>query len=340
MDNSRRSSMSEFLDMRFEDIVTLRSVYKAWQDFSKGKMHKQDVQFFYANLEDELISILRDLLTDQYIHGPYARFIVHDPKRRIIHKATVRDRVIHRLVYNKLLPIFHSRLLDCSFSCRPSFGQHRSIEAVRRAIRQVTQNGSRECWILKIDVRKFFDSVDHNILFDLLCRSVTDKRLLALLQMIIQSFAVTDRVGLPIGNLTSQLFANVYLHELGRCMKHTQKQRWYFRYADDMLLLSKSGEQLVHQLVQMDGFLQQALKLRLHPKKIFLRKSTWGFDWLGRVMLPGHEVLRPSTRRRMMKKVHTRETLASYNGLLKGAARHELDKKLLQSFAFQLACGI
>ncbi|MBI5369575.1 group II intron reverse transcriptase domain-containing protein [Candidatus Uhrbacteria bacterium] len=322
--------------MCFEDIIKIENVYQAWLDFSKGKMKKQDVQFFAANLEDELISIWRDLSTGSYVHESYSRFIVHDPKRRVIHKAAVRDRIVHRLVYNTLFPAFHCRWLDCSFSCRPGLGQHRSIHAVHRALRQATKNWSRECWVLKCDVQKFFDSVDHTILFSLLSRNVYDCRLSALLKVIIESYSTQAGRGLPIGNLTSQLFANVYLHELDRHIKHDLKLRHYVRYADDFLAICQTKKDATDLIVPIASCLENKLKLRLHPKKIIIRKTSWGIDWLGHVLFSDHQVLRPSTRQRMMRHIHSHDTLASYNGLLIGTARRELDKRLLQSFCFLL----
>lgn len=338
--------MKDVLGSGFEDIVTLENVFKAWKDFSTGKRDKKDVQIFEAHLEDELIDLQQDLERRHYVHGAYERFIVHEPKRRVIHKATVRDRVVHRLLYNALMPDFHNRWLDCSFSCRPGFGQHKSIEAVRKALKQATQNWSRECWVLKVDVRRFFDSVDHEVLCALLERRTHDLDTRKLLRQVVESFSTAHGCGLPIGNLTSQLFANVYLHELDWHVKHACKCRWYSRYADDMLFLCGSKEEVIARLDVVSRFLETRLRLALHPNKIILRKSSWGIDWLGHVILPGHEVLRPSTRRRMMRKVASmqgqehggiRASLASYNGLLQGTARRAIDEELLQLAALDRA---
>ena len=322
--------------MWFEDIITIENIYQAWLDFSKRKRNKQDVKFFAMNLEDELISIYTDLSNDRYVHRSYSRFIVHDPKRREIHKAAVRDRVVHRLVYNALFPIFHRRWLDCSFSCRPGFGQHRSIKAARRALGQGTKNWSYQCWVLKCDVEKFFDSIDHHILLSLLTRCVFDERLSNLLKQIIESYSTNDGHGIPIGNLTSQLFANVYLHELDRFIKHDLTIKQYIRYADDFLIMCEIKEDAFDLMALIVSFLENQLKLQLHPKKVILRKASWGIDWLGRGLLIDYQILRPSTRQRMMCHIHNYGTLTSYNGLLAGTARRELDRQLLQSL---VSCG-
>ncbi len=329
--------------MRFEKMLTLGQLYQAWKDFSAGKEKKTDIMRFAINVEDELLSLLYDLQSGEYRHAAYERFVVHDPRRRVIHKASVRDRVVHRLVYNELLPELHARWLDCSFSCRPGFGQRRSIAAAQKGLRQATQNWSRECWVLKLDVKKFFDSVDHDVLRKLLFRHVADPSIQWLLTVIIESFSTCAGKGLSIGNLTSQLFANVYLHELDWFAKHGLKQRWYYRYADDILFLCDSHEEADGILDHVRLFLLDRLCLTLHPGKIHQRKSTWGIDWLGRVLLPGYAVLRPTTRRRIIKRVErsvllddidgVRRSVASYNGLLIGTARRALDQKLLQDIA-------
>lgn len=304
--------------MRFEDIIMLELLHKAWQDFSTGKRNKKDVM-------------------------NYERFFVQDPKRRVIHKATVRDRVVHRLVYNALLPVFHPRWLDCSYSCRPGFGQHRSFIALRESLQKASRNGTRDVWTLKCDVKKFFDSVDHEILLSLLKRRVPDIYWQQVLRKIIKSFSVKEGKGLPIGNLTSQLFANVYLHELDWYVKHQLKQHWYFRYADDILLLCQSRPQAERLLEKIRDFLSHRLCLALHPQKSIFRKSSGGIDWLGRVFLPGYELLRPSTRRRMMRNIEMkaqsdnsvglRSSLTSYHGLFEGTARRKIDAEFLQTFA-------
>ncbi len=323
----------------------MEKLFKAWKDFSTGKREKKDVQLFESRLEDELCHLFNDLLSGTYHHGSYERFIVNDPKRRVIHKATVRDRVVHRLLYNTLLPIFHRQWLGCSFSCRPGFGQHKSMEAVRRGLRKITQNDAHFCWILKCDIRKFFDSIDHRILISLLDRKITDPAIKFLLKQIIESFSTVHQTGLPIGNLTSQVFANVYLHELDWYMKQTLKHHFYFRYADDFLFLCHTQEEAEILLQYVEKFLRKQLRLDLHPRKVILRKRSWGIDWLGHVMLPGHEVLRPTARRGMMRKVKSighdsqrmRLSLASYHGCLKGTARRRIDQELLQIASLERA---
>ena len=314
-------------------------------DFSRGKKYKKDVIQFAANLEDNLCSLHYDLSAHKYTHGGYARFMVHDPKARVIHKAVVRDRVVHRLLYNYLLPRFNKIWLDCSFSCRPGFGQYKSISAVESALNKATRNYTKICWAVKCDVKKFFNNIDHEVLRRLLARQVRDKKMTDLLDKIIESFSSFSNKGIPIGNHTSQVFANVYLHELDLFVKHHLKKRYYFRYADDFICSTESLAEAKSFVERAGDFIKNVLCLEIHPQKIIIRQSNWGIDWLGQVFLPGYKVLRPSTRRRVVKKIACAARylsgseklygmLSSYNGLLRPVASKSVNNIICQTVAF------
>lgn len=331
--------------MKWEDVISVENLYRAWCDFSRGKRMKFDVQIFEASLEQELCALHHELSTGIYHHSGYTQFRIRDPKERIIHKAAVRDRVVHRLVYNELLPLFNARWLDCSFSCRPGFGQHTSIRFVRRMILHASKNYQVPCYAVKLDIRKFFEHIDHALLFQLAFRMIPESCLQQLLQTIVGSFCVTSGSGLPIGNLTSQIFANVYLHELDRFVKHKLKKKFYARYADDFVCCVNSHIEAEKYIDAVSAFLHDRLQLSVHPRKIIVRPVKQGIDWLGVVLLEGYSVLRPSTRRRMMRHVSgmvgrtytspetIRSVAASYNGLLTGVACKQIDSALRQRIA-------
>ncbi len=328
------------------EFISLKNIYKAWIDFSTNKKNKKDVIIFKMNLENEIISIHNDLVSGLYKHGPYTTFKVFDPKKRIINKATVRDRVVHRLLYNYLLPVFDKTWLDCSFSCRPGFGQHLSIDKVKKAIGQVTRNYNREYLYVKCDIKKFFDNIDHNILYKLICRKVYEPNMRHLLTEVISSYRCgLLRIGIPIGNLTSQVFANIYLHELDMYAKHELKLRYYYRYADDFVFLINSKSEAEEMVKKFINFLKDNLGLELHPNKIIIRPARQGIDWLGKLLMPGHSLLRYSTTRRMIRNIKNKvnsgmtaselkATTASYNGLLAGTARRKIEEQVRQALAF------
>lgn len=331
--------------MMWEEFISLENIVRAWDDFVYGKRKKRDVQRFNSKLEDRLLSLHIALRCGTYTHQPYFQFVVNDPKRRIIHKANVQDRLVHRMIYNYLLEVYNKRWLDCSFSCRPGFGQHVSIHSVDRMLRQATQNYKRTAWAVKLDVKKFFDNIEHTLLYNLVCRRIEDQNIRGLIGKIIGSFHCrSNGVGVPIGNLTSQIFANVYLHECDLFVKHSLKIKYYARYADDCIAIFNDSSFVASYIKAMQQFFMENLKLEIHPRKISVRESWQGIDWLGAVLLPHYRTPRPSTMRRMMN--HFDETLrenasqefvqsmwGSYRGLLKDTEHTMIDQKLEQKIA-------
>jgi retron-type reverse transcriptase len=305
----------------------------AWEEFARGKRRKPDVQAFERDLMDNLAALHDDLDALTYRHGPYERFAVNDPKPRIIHKASVRDRLVHHAVHRTLYPLFNRTFIADSFSCRVGKGTHRAIDRFRRLAWRVSHNHTRTCWVLKCDIRKFFASIDHEVLYELLARQVHDARTAWLLGGIVGSFSTpeTPCVGLPLGNLTSQLFANVYLNLLDQFVKHRLKVKSYVRYADDFVFISEDRDWLMRLLSLIGEFLRKELRLELHPNKVFLQTFSSGVDFLGWVHFPDHRVLRSATKRRVTSKIvgnPADETLQSYLGLLKHGNARQLEDEI------------
>ncbi len=311
----------------FEDVVSVENLLQAWREFLPGKRGKLDVQEFSLRLMDNILGLRRDLVNRTYRHGPYRAFNISDPKPRNIHKAGVRDRLLHHAIYRALYPFFDRKFIPDSYSCRLNKGTHRAISRFRAFAYRVSRNHTRTCWVLKCDVRKFFASIDHEVLLNILERNLTDKNTLWLLREVIGSFRsgqpglpAQAGKGLPLGNLTSQLLANVYMNEFDLFVKHKLKAKYYVRYADDFVILSEDKTWLQELIPQIDSFLRRNLKLELHEDKIILKTLASGVDFLGWVHFPDHRVLRRATRRRMLKRVEenpARETMSSYRGLLK-----------------------
>ena len=322
--------MAKLFRVAFEDVVSVENLCAAWQEFLLGKRRKADVLAFARNLGDEIMGLHDDLSSDHYRHGPYERFAVNDPKPRVIHKASVRDRLLHHAVHRQLYPLFARTFTADSFSCQVGKGTHRAQERFRRLAWRVSHNHTRTCWVLKCDVRKFFASIDHGILISLLCERLVDARLTSLLEIIVRSHEAAPGRGLPLGNLTSQLFANVYLNELDQFVKRRFKAKSYVRYADDFVLMSESRERLEGLIMPIKIFLRERLRLDLHPDKISLKTLASGVDFLGWVHFPDHRVLRTVSKWRMFRNLRESsgsETLQSYLGLLgHGNARRLADE--------------
>lgn len=319
--------MKILLNHRYEDVISVENLLDAWAEFVRGKRYKSDVLLFQRHFMDHITSLHNELADGSYCHGEYETFNVADPKPRKIHKASVKDRLLHHAIYRLLYPFFDRTFIADSFSCRDDKGTHRAIFRFTQMGRQVSKNNTKSCWVLKCDIRQFFASIDHTILKQQLRSYIPDNHLNTLLNNIIDSFSVSEGRGLPLGNLTSQLFVNVYMNTFDQFVKHHLRQKHYIRYADDFVFFSPRREDLVQLLPRVHHYLVKALKLELHPKKIILQTLASGVDFLGWVHFPDHHVLRPATRRGMMRRViehPTNETLQSYLGMLQHRDAYKL----------------
>src|SRR3989338_6013738 len=307
--------MKQFIHT-YDNIITVEKLLQAWQEFLRDKKNKKDVILFQAKLMDNILSLHQDLKDKTYKHGGYIAFNISDPKPRRIHKAIVLDRLLHHAIYRKLYPFFDRTFISDSYSCRIDKGTHRALNRFREFGRKVSRNGTKTCWVLKCDIRKFFANINHSILMRILKLYILDDNILWLLEEIIESFSP----GLPLGNLTSQLFVNIYMNEFDQFMKHKLKIKYYIRYADDFVIFSRDKVGLENSIPQIRDFLKEKLKLELHPDKVFIKTLASGVDFLGWINFIDHRVLRTATKRRMMKRMKGTQksgTTQSYLGLLK-----------------------
>src|SRR3989338_40492 len=205
--------MNNKFNHTFEELVSIENLLEAWNEFLKGKRAKRDVQAFSLYLMDHIHGLRQGLLGRTYNHGGYYAFNICDPKPRNIHKAQVRDRLLHHAVHRVLYSYFDKSFIAHSYSCQINKGTHRALRQFRRFAYKVSKNDTQTCWVLKCDIRKFFANIDHRILLKI--------------------FSTKPSVGLPLGNLTSQLFVNVYMNEFDQFVKHQLKAKYYIRYADD-----------------------------------------------------------------------------------------------------------
>ncbi len=335
----------------FVKTLSLEALLAAWDEFKQDKRTRADVQMFERHLEDNLFELHSELVSKTYKHSSYRAFTIHDPKVRQIHKATVRDRIVHHAVFNALNPLFEPTFIADSYSCRKDKGTHRAVKRLKVFLEK-TGKTYRQCFVLKCDVRKFFQSIDHDILLGIISKRIKDPEMLWLVQELVESFSTEpnrererERGGYPIGNLTSQLFANVYLNELDQFVKHSLKEKWYIRYTDDFVVVHHSEEHLEEVRRKIEKFLQNSLRLELHPDKVTIRKYSQGVDFLGYVHLPFAQVLRTKTKRRLIRKLREKaiglkrgkisensfdSSFQSYMGVLGHANTYELEQKIRQ----------
>ena len=328
----------------FEKIISPENLFLAWKEFKKGKSKKPDVQEFEFNLEDNIFQLHEDLKGKSYEHALYASFYVTDPKLRHIHKACVLDRVLHHAIFRILYPIFDRNFIYDSYSCRLGKGTHRAVDRLDKFLRKLSRNNHKITYALKCDVRKFFDSIDKTTLTRIITDKIKDDDFLWLISKILNSFSKTPGKGLPLGNVTSQLFANAYLNELDQYVKHYLKVKCYLRYCDDFIVLDHDPQYLLELGYKINEFLEEHLALSLHPNKVILKKYRQGIDFLGYIVLPYHRVIRTKTRNRAINKITSkreesddnlisqeslRQSLNSYLGILKHCNGYGLENEII-----------
>ena len=286
---------------------------------------------FEYKLEENIFQLYYELKEGTYKHGPYEDFWIQDPKQRHIHKALVRDRIVHHALFSALSPVFEPMFIYDSYSCRENKGSHKGIGRLARMLRKASKNNHKDCFVLKCDIRKFFKSVDHQILISIIGKRIKDPEAMWLIKETMESFPA----GLPIGNLTSQLFANIYLNELDQFVKSQLRIPFYVRYTDDFVIIDSRKERLEWWLSKIKKFLFEILRLDLHPQKVCIGRYHQGADFLGYVQFPNYRSLRPTTRRRIFKRAAlgiSEQSLQSYLGVLSHANTHELSEKIKNLF--------
>lgn len=340
----------------FNNIIQPETLFLAWEEFKRCKSKKSDVQLFEKELEQNIFKLARELKTKAYKHDKYSDFFISDPKQRHIYKATVRDRILHHAIVMILNPIFEPIFIADSFSCRVGKGSHKGVDKLKSMLAKESKNNTRQCYVLKCDVQKFFDSIDHDILLKILRRKIKDQDVMLLLENVIESYTskrsdLFHRRGLPIGNLTSQLFANLYMNEFDQFMKHKLKIRFYARYTDDFVVVSKDKEFLEKLIVLVSKFLDDNLTLNLHPNKVEIFSYGSGIDFLGYIIFPNHILIRKKTKYRMFRKFqdkiklyHKKEisresveaSLQSYLGVSSHSNAYNFSTELKNYFYFMI----
>ncbi len=315
----------------YQDIISLENLFLAWREFACGKKKNKDVANFSVKLSENIFNLHSDLSNRTYTHGAYEAFKISDPKPRDIHKATVRDRLLHHAIYRILYPYFEKRFIYDSYSCRDLKGTHRAMNRFLHFYREISKNSTKTCWVLKCDIRKFFASIDHKRLLEVIARHDIHTDTQNLIEKIIASFnSGTVNRGLPLGNLTSQLLVNIYMNEFDQFIKHKLKVHHYIRFADDFVVMNHDKDSLQKILIEIKDFLKHKLKLDLHPNKVFIKTFSSGVDFLGWVHTSYYRRLRTSTKRRMIKNLKNNPkpaTTASYKGMLKHGNTYKLKKR-------------
>ncbi len=294
-------------DNLFDKICSFENIHSAYFKARKGKRFKKDILLFNYNLEANLINLQKELRTEKYVHGGYKEFIVQDSKKRKIRAPCFRDRVVHHALCNVIEPIFEKTFIFDSYACRKKKGTHRALKRLKAWLK--TAEGG---YCLKCDISKYFDSIDQTILFNLIQKKIKDEKAIRLIGKIICSFNKEIKIGIPIGNLTSQLFANIFLNQLDQFIKRELKQKHFIRYMDDFLILGGKRELQCFKK-KISDYLRLNLGLELHPRKADVFPLFKGIDFLGYVAFKNNVLLRKNTVKRFLKKTKKTERKEKIN---------------------------
>jgi hypothetical protein len=358
--------------------IELEELFTAYFLCRKNKRNTANALAFEIDYENNLVQLCEEINSGTYKIGRSIAFIVDKPVKREIFAADFRDRVVHHLIIGKLNQLFEKQFIHDSYSCRVGKGTHFGIQRIDKFIRQCSFNYTRDCYILKLDLRGFFMSINKNILFANLEKFInekyqaTDKGLLIkLCKQIIFNDSTKNCIikgnksdwdalppnkslfhsklncGLPIGNLTSQVFANFYMDSFDHFVKHDLKIRYYGRYVDDFVIVHTDKEYLKKLIPKLTEYLQTELQATIHPKKIYLQHYSKGVKFLGTVILPNRIYIADRTKGNFYNAIEKHNQIAqdhkpskeeqqafqssmnSYLGIMKHYKTYKLRKNLI-----------
>ena len=312
----------------------------------RAKRYRREVYEFHARLEENVLQLQRELETQAWQPGGYREFFVHDPKTRLISAAPYRDRVVHHALCNVIEPLFDRTFIFDSYACREGKGTHAAAD-------RYTAFSRRARYVLKCDISRYFASVRHDALYEMLGRRIADRRVLWLCERVIRSRGDVGLLwpggrGIPLGNQTSQFFANLYLNGFDHWLKEDVRCRYYIRYVDDFVILDDDKRRL-HRLVGLIEERLATLGLTLHARKRAVFPVSAGCDFMGYRIWPTHRRIRPANGYRFQRRLvtmkqdykagaittaHIRDSLASWIGHARHADTCGLRKAIFRRMSF------
>lgn len=348
----------------FSKICSLENLLSAFYLARRGNRCKSMAMDFYFNLEGNISKLSWELSGGKYRPMPYKYFVVRDPKPRNIAAPHFRDRVVQHSLVSIIEPIFDKQFIYDSYACRKGKGTHFGLKRLKRFLQasRTFYGKEKEIYILQADIQKFFQNVSWDILLKIIEKTVKCRKTMVLIKIILEThegyscrFPVKseitnsvdekERQGIPIGNLTSQLFANVYLNEFDHFVKEKLRERWYGRYMDDFFVISDDLQHLKETREKIRKFLKNKLRLNFHPRKVSINKVKAGVAFVGYRVFYDHILIRGKTLLRMQKKLKIRrrqltggkiepknlnQTINSFKGHLKHANAYKLSKTLFK----------
>jgi len=337
-------------------MFTFNQLYYCYLKCRKNKRNTINQLAFEVNAEQNLLRLEEELNNRTYLPARSICFVVDRPKLREIFAADFRDRVVHHVLVDHLEPIAEPKFIYDSYACRKNKGTHGAVKKLQGFTRSVTENNSKRAYCLQLDVRSFFVTINKDILFDLVMKYTKDPDMIWLSTVVIYNdctenckmtkgkdlikhipehktlFKQTKNKGLPIGNLTSQFFANMYLNELDQFVKHTLRCRYYVRYSDDFLILHREKDRLEKWKKEVDLFLKDKLDLALNTHKTTIQPISNGIDYLGYIVRPFYILIRRRVINNLKKKILNgtlnKQSYVSYLGHFKHANAYKLKQHI------------
>ena len=281
----------------FEQITSFENLHQAYRLVRRLKRHRVAQQRYELHLEVNLARLQNRLRSQTYRPRAYRQFIVLEPKMRQIAAPHFEDRIVHQAIVRIVEPQIVSTFIPSTYACITERGTHKAVLDLQQAL----GSHSPDSFFLKADIRHYFASIDHRVLKQILCRHISCPTTLRLLDYIVASFEATPGKGIPIGNLTSQLFANMYLSDLDR-FAHEAGVQSYFRYMDDFVVVADQKQQLLRFLEDAEHFLENKLALEIHPQKRLVQRTSFGIDFCGYHIFADRILMRKQTLRRFVRK--------------------------------------
>ncbi len=267
---------------KYLQLCSYKNLFLAYKKARKRKTQRREVLDFEKDLENNILLLRTELLLHAYRPKPLTSFVIRDPKTRKISKSTFRDRIVHHALCNIIAPIFESGFIHDSYANQIGKGTLKAIERFDNFKKRASKNNTKACFVLKADIKHYFENVDHLILLKIIKKKIKDDKIIWLMKTILDNYSSGEKGrGMPLGNLTSQFLANVYLNELDQFVKHQLKVEYYLRYVDDFVILDDSLVQLNSYFPLVNSFLYFKLHLELHPNKSKILPLSRGIKLLG-----------------------------------------------------------
>lgn len=333
----------------FDKKLTFENFLQAHYRARKNKKFKNEIIIFELNLENNLVNLINSIKNGKYKIGKYHTFKIYEPKERIIESLPYRDRIVHQWYVEEFIkPYIVPRFIDSTFACIDDKGTHKAVNRVQKNMQEF-QKKYGDFWILKCDIKKYFYNIDNNILYKILTKYISDKKLLNFTKIILfDSRKSENSIGIPIGNYTSQYFANIYLNELDQYIIRTLKNNTLVRYMDDFVLLCKTKNECKKLKEKIVAFLKENLKIELNEKSRYY-PSKQGVNFCGYRIFLTHRLLRLNSKKKIKKNVkkwnkqheqgtldinHTLQSINSWVGHASHCNSYKLRQKILNSCKF------